>query len=216
MISVDLKKRVYTSISLVVLLFIVFNFKIIQIFTLIIIGIFSIVEFLNIIKKLKLNKFLSLLFNIFFITYIFIFCFLFSYLSNFYELYIITFIIIFGCIASDVGGFVFGKVLKGPKLTNISPKKTIAGAFGSLICTCTLMPILIYFFFQNFNYLVILISLITSASCQLGDLFFSYLKRKAKLKDTGNLLPGHGGILDRIDGIIISLPVSFIFIALFF
>ena len=109
-------------------------------------------------------------------------------------------------ILSDIGGLVFGKTFKGRKLTKISPNKTIAGSIGSFIFSLLLIP----FFSQEliiFNILsLITITLMISLISQLGDLFISYLKRKAKVKDTSDLLPGHGGFLDRLDGIIFSIP----------
>ena len=109
-------------------------------------------------------------------------------------------------ILSDIGGLVFGKTFKGRKLTKISPNKTISGSIGSFIFSLLLIP----FFFQElikFNILsLITITLMISLISQLGDLFISYLKRKAKVKDTSDLLPGHGGFLDRLDGIIFSIP----------
>ena len=113
-----------------------------------------------------------------------------------------------GCIASDIGGFIFGKFFKGPKLTKISPKKTISGAAGSVILTCIIIPASIFYFTHKISFEIFIISIITSISCQIGDLFFSYLKRKAKIKDTSNLLPGHGGILDRVDGILFGTPIG--------
>tara|TARA_B100002019_G_C21061597_1_gene494360 strand:- start:360 stop:728 length:369 start_codon:yes stop_codon:yes gene_type:complete len=120
-----------------------------------------------------------------------------------------------GCIASDIGGYVVGKNVKGPKLTRISPKKTISGALGSIIFTIITISILVNYVFDKFNFQVLIISIITSLACQIGDLFFSYLKRKAKIKDFSNYLPGHGGILDRIDGIYFGIPagiITFIFL----
>ena len=114
-----------------------------------------------------------------------------------------------GCVASDVGGFVFGQWLKGPKITKISPNKTYAGAFGSILFTSLVISIFFIIFIGKFNYSVLILSIITSLGCQIGDLFFSYLKRKAKIKDTGNILPGHGGILDRVDGILLGIPSGF-------
>ena len=124
------------------------------------------------------------------------------------------YILLFGCVASDIGGFVFGKLFKGPKLTRISPKKTYAGSIGSLIFTVLTMSSLFFYLLKSLSYQFIIISLITSIFCQLGDLLFSYLKRKAKLKDTGKFLPGHGGILDRIDGILFGIPIGFFSIIL--
>jgi len=116
------------------------------------------------------------------------------------------------CIFSDIGGFVFGKIFKGKKLTKISPNKTISGSIGSFILSLFLVP---FFFFYSKNVSLvdlIVISITVSFFCQLGDLFISYLKRKAKVKDTGDILPGHGGILDRIDGILFAVPVGLLMI----
>ena len=129
---------------------------------------------------------------------------------NFVQLKILVFILLFGCVASDIGGFIFGKILKGPKLTKISPNKTYSGAIGSIVFTYSTISILIYLININHSYKIFIISLVTSVTCQIGDLFFSYLKRKAKIKDSGNILPGHGGILDRIDGILLAVPVGLI------
>ena len=118
--------------------------------------------------------------------------------------------LIFGCISSDIGGYVFGNIFKGPKLTKISPNKTYAGALGSIICTCMTVLLLIYLLTNNFSYVFLITSIFTSLGCQVGDLFFSFLKRKAMIKDTGNILPGHGGILDRLDGILFGVPIGFL------
>ena len=115
-----------------------------------------------------------------------------------------------GCVASDIGGFIFGKLFKGPKITKISPNKTYAGSIGSILSTTLIVSFLFMFYLQNFNYKIILIAITTSIFCQLGDLFFSYLKRKAKLKDTGKFFPGHGGVLDRLDGIFLGIPFGFL------
>tara|TARA_B100000989_G_scaffold297260_1_gene282523 strand:- start:1043 stop:1438 length:396 start_codon:yes stop_codon:yes gene_type:complete len=113
------------------------------------------------------------------------------------------------CVNSDLGGYIFGKIFRGKKLAKISPNKTISGSIGSFICSLFAIPIFINdLSFINLN-LLFLITLIISFISQLGDLFVSYLKRLAKVKDTGNILPGHGGILDRIDGIIFAVPIGF-------
>tara|TARA_B100001057_G_scaffold306524_1_gene306657 strand:- start:530 stop:958 length:429 start_codon:yes stop_codon:yes gene_type:complete len=115
------------------------------------------------------------------------------------------------CICSDVGGFIFGKTFKGKKLTKISPNKTISGSLGSFILPLILVPIFFYLFLEKFDFFQLLtLTILVSLICQLGDLFISFLKRKANVKDTGDLLPGHGGILDRIDGIIFALPFGLI------
>tara|TARA_B100000989_G_scaffold294495_1_gene273722 strand:+ start:607 stop:1254 length:648 start_codon:yes stop_codon:yes gene_type:complete len=210
----NLKYRIYTSIVLLSSLLFIFNFNFVLIYSLIILGVLSILEFLEISRKIYLNKAILYLINIFFIIYIFTFCFMFFFFSNFAGLKIMLYILLFGCIASDIGGFVFGRLLKGPKLTKISPKKTYAGSIGSLIFTVLIMSLLFFYLLKSLSYQLIIISFITSIFCQLGDLFFSYLKRKAKLKDTGQFLPGHGGILDRIDGILLGIPIGFLSIIL--
>ena len=121
------------------------------------------------------------------------------------------------CIFSDIGGFVFGKTFGGKKLTKISPNKTISGSCGSFIFS--VLPFFIfYIFYKNTDYLLynnilfnISSCLYLSLVCQLGDLFISYFKRLAKVKDTGRILPGHGGLLDRIDGIVFALPSYLLF-----
>ena len=111
-------------------------------------------------------------------------------------------------IMTDIGGIIFGKIFKGKKLTKISPNKTISGSIGSLIFSLLLIP----FFYNdlvNENLLALfMITILTSIISQLGDLFISILKRKAQVKDTSDLLPGHGGVLDRIDGLIFAIPVG--------
>ena len=207
----DLKKRILTSITLLLLLFFAFMNNYVLGYVLIIIALFSILEFLGmtmiILKKYKMRKFFV---NSIFIFYIFYFCAVFLTLSFSLSLKILIFIILLTCVASDIGGFAVGKFFKGPRLTKISPKKTISGAIGSLIFSATFATLLIYYLTKNFEPYVIIIGLVTSLSCQAGDLFFSFLKRKSLLKDTGNFLPGHGGILDRIDGMLIGIPLGFL------
>ena len=117
------------------------------------------------------------------------------------------------CVMTDLGGYIFGKFFQGKKLTNISPNKTYSGLIGSYILSNI---VFIYFFFKfNFSYSFFILTFIICSISQVGDLFISYLKRKAKVKDTGTLLPGHGGILDRIDGIIFALPIGINLIFLF-
>ena len=132
-----------------------------------------------------------------------------DYLNDFY--YFLFVIII--CISTDVGGYVFGKLFKGPKLTKISPNKTYAGMIGSFflsIISAYLFKVYVFeiVLFREF-YLLLLILFISSMS-QAGDLIISYFKRLSKVKNTGNLIPGHGGLLDRVDGIIFAIPASYI------
>ena len=120
------------------------------------------------------------------------------------------FIFLLGCIASDIGGFIIGKIFKGPKLTKISPNKTYSGAAGSILFTSVFIYSSFIIFTNKVNFTILILSIIISISCQIGDLFFSFLKRKARVKDTGNVLPGHGGILDRVDGILLGVPFGFL------
>jgi len=207
----NLKKRVLTSVLLFLLLFLSFINNYVLGYILIVTALFSILEFFGmtkiILKKYRIRKFFI---NSIFLFYIFYFCSAFLNFSSSLYLKILIFVILLTCVASDIGGFVFGKIFKGPKLTKISPKKTISGAIGSLIFSATSAPLLIYYLTKDFEPYVIIIGIVTSISCQTGDLFFSFLKRKASLKDTGNFLPGHGGILDRVDGILLGIPLGFL------
>ena len=207
----DLKKRILTSTILFLILFFSFINNYILGYVLIVVAIFSILEFLGmttiILKKQRIKKFFI---NSIFIFYIFYFSIAFLTLSSSLYLKILIFVILLTCVASDIGGFVFGKFFRGPRLTKISPRKTISGALGSLMLSSVSAPLLIYYLTKNFEPYVIIIGLITSVSCQAGDLFFSFLKRKSSLKDTGNFLPGHGGILDRIDGMLLGIPLGFL------
>jgi phosphatidate cytidylyltransferase len=117
-------------------------------------------------------------------------------------------------IASDIGGLTFGKLFKGKKLSKISPKKTISGSIGSFVFSLLLIPIFVNLI-NHETLSLLVITLLISFTTQLGDLFISFLKRKAKVKDTSDLLPGHGGILDRIDGIIFALPIGYLFLNYF-
>ena len=210
MISKNLKKRIITSLFLLSLFILIFVFNEILIFSLIIFGVISIVEYIDITRKI-FNHFLALIIsNLIFVIYVFIFCIAAVFFSNILYLKIIFFSLFLSCITSDIGGYVFGKTFKGPKLTKISPNKTVSGSIGSLILSCLTFSISIYFFTNSFNYITLLIGIITSIGCQMGDLFFSFLKRKAKIKDTGNFFPGHGGVLDRLDGIFLGIPLGFL------
>ena len=121
---------------------------------------------------------------------------------------LVFFIILSITISTDVGGFVFGKIFKGKKFSKISPKKTYSGIIGSYIISF----IVTYFLFKNYLELtdLIIFILIISTSSQIGDLLISSLKRNANIKDTGNILPGHGGLLDRFDGLILAIPIGLI------
>ena len=121
------------------------------------------------------------------------------------------FFVIIVCIFTDIGGYIFGKIFKGPKLTKISPKKTYAGMIGgyflSLICLTIISN---YINYTNIPIQFFILTLIISTVSQIGDIIISYFKRLSKIKDTGKIIPGHGGLLDRIDGMIFTFPVVYL------
>ena len=216
MIEKNLKKRIFTSIALLLLTSLLFLSEFVLIYTLIVLGVLSIMEFTNLINKIIKEPKLIFFSNIFFIIYIFLFSFFFFYFSNIFQLKILLFLILLACIASDVGGFIVGKTIKGPKLSKLSPNKTISGSFGSLVFASIFFSLGFFYLTNTINFKIILVGLLTSVFCQLGDLFFSFLKRKGNIKDTGNFFPGHGGVLDRLDGILFGIPFGFIFLILLF
>ena len=213
MTSKDLSKRLITSIFLIFLLGLSFSYSYILIISLILVSFISWIEFQGLIarifrkKNFKINFFkistngLSLIYLTIFSAIIF------SGISqdNFKMSMLYLFSI---CICSDVGGLLFGKIFKGKKLTKISPNKTISGSIGSFLLSLCLVPIFHFLLVDQFSNLLnlIVLAILVSFFCQLGDLFISFLKRKAKVKDTGDILPGHGGLLDRIDGMILAMP----------
>ena len=126
-------------------------------------------------------------------------------------------LIILICVSTDIGGYTFGKIFKGPKLTKISPNKTYAGVLGGYVFSFSIVFYFLYFelFFKFslealFKIEGILFIFAVSSISQLGDIIVSYFKRQSKKKDTGNLIPGHGGILDRIDGMIFAFPIIYL------
>ena len=214
--STDFKKRIITSFCLLLLLYLILSYDKILVYTLIVLGVLSTIEFNSLIKKIKINNFYLFIINLSFIFFVLAFCSTFLIFFNFIQLKIIIFSLLICCVGSDIGGFIFGKIIKGPKLTKISPKKTISGAIGSLIFSCLFFSLSIFYFTNNINFEIFLVAIITSIACQIGDLFFSFLKRNAKVKDTGNTFPGHGGVLDRLDGIFLGIPIGFLALKLFY
>ncbi len=206
----NLNKRILTSIALLILLFLMFLSKKILISAFLLFGVLSILEFFSITDKIFKNIFNKFSANIIFIFYVFIFCIFFIFTSNYFESKITLYSLILCCVGSDLGGYVIGKIFKGPKLTKISPSKTVSGSIGSLLFGLFFFSIIFFFFTNQFNYQIFVIGIVTSISCQLGDLFFSYIKRKASIKDAGKFLPGHGGVLDRLDGIFFGVPLGFL------
>ena len=216
MISRNLLNRITTSLLLFLVLILIFYSKLLLVYTLIILGVFSILEFIHLIQKIFKNRLKIFFISFMFILFVFCFTFLFFFFSNFLQLKTILFIILLSCIASDIGGFIFGKLIGGPKLTKISPNKTISGFVGSIVLTIFFFTSILIYLISDFNYKYILIAIVISITCQTGDLFFSFLKRKARIKDTGKILPGHGGVLDRLDGIFIGTTLGFLFFTLIF
>ena len=213
--SKNLSNRLLTSFVLISLLALSFNYSYILIISLILVSLISWIEFQGLISKILKKK--SIKINFYKITinglsliYLTMFsAIIFSGISqdNFKMSMLYLFFI---CICSDVGGLLFGKIFKGKKLTKISPNKTISGSVGSFILSLCLVPLFYFLLIDQFSNLLdlILLAILVSFLCQLGDLFISFLKRKAKVKDTGDILPGHGGLLDRIDGMILAIPLG--------
>jgi phosphatidate cytidylyltransferase len=212
--SSNFKKRILTSIFLLSLLTGMFFYSYIMIISLIIIAIISWIEFYALISKIiKKNILKDRLFRFFYKTLSLFYLSGLVYLifvieSEYSSLKIYLLYSVLVAILSDIGGLVFGRIFKGKKLTKISPNKTISGSIGSFIFSILLIP----FFFKGqieHNILnMLVITIFISLTSQLGDLFISFLKRKAQVKDTSDLLPGHGGVLDRIDGIIFAIPLG--------
>jgi phosphatidate cytidylyltransferase len=210
MTSKNLSKRIITSIPLIFLLTLSFYYFYILIITLIFVTLISWIEFNGLISKI-FKIYLNIVFiNLLSLIYLLIFSFFVTYgiLQDNFKLNMIY--LFLTCIFSDVGGMIFGKIFKGKKLTKISPNKTVSGSIGSFLMSLLLVPLFYFLFNEKFLNLfdLILISVFTSFFCQLGDLFISFLKRKAKVKDTGNILPGHGGLLDRLDGMLLAIPIG--------
>jgi len=213
----ELKKRIVTSIVLLViaLLCITINKEFFYISS-VMIGIICFIEWykINLKSSAKRRPIVSFLVIISGFIYLFVilqFSMFFMRGDSFEDIIFFIFVLLI-CIFSDVGGYVIGKTIGGKKLTSISPNKTISGSFGSFIFS--VLPLFL-FSYQNFIFLDfdlslknIFFCLIISLSCQLGDLIISYFKRLSSVKDSGIILPGHGGLLDRIDGIIFAIPVA--------
>ena len=215
----ELKKRTLSSIIILpIAVWLIIQGSILFILFLFFLLLLTSYEWLKMSKNIN-TKMLGIIFLLF--------SFYFSYLlrtENGFEFFLFVILI---SILTDIGGYIFGKTFKGPKLTKISPKKTYAGVIGSFILSVsgglifyeyiTAVKQIIIVTFINFepygiglNLFILLLIMIISIISQLGDLTISYFKRVAKIKDTGKILPGHGGFLDRIDGIIFSVPAIYL------
>ena len=219
MITKELQKRILSSIILIpIAIYFIFQETLFFVFFLSILFIASTYEWINMNK----NNFLKI-FGVFYLFFAFISAYL---LREQFSIGLFVLILVI-CIFTDLGGYIFGKILKGPKLVKISPKKTYAGAIGGFILS--VVAALVYSKYTTYgsstylnlsiwtglvlNKIYFLFILIMSFISQVGDLIISYFKRLAKVKDTGNLLPGHGGLLDRLDGIILVTPISYLLLS---
>jgi phosphatidate cytidylyltransferase len=230
MMSQNLLQRLITSIILLsLLIFINFSHQYIFLLSILIIGLIVCLEANNLYSNLLATSnskkvFFTNRLNIkFIILNIVTFCYIFFIFCNLtYEIYksegpLFFLYVISICFFTDIGGYVFGKIIGGKKLSKISPNKTISGTVGSFIFS--IIPLIVVLNFNDldleFNLINIVFCFLISVISQLGDLFISFIKRKAKIKDTGKLLPGHGGVLDRLDGIIFAIPFSYFLLKLF-
>ena len=215
--SKEFNLRFLTSITLIITLIFMLKYSVVLISTLFLVFVISWLEFNNILeniykKKTNFNfknlfKFLVFIYLLFFMKII-----IDEFLQNQPNVSWNLVFVIFVCILSDIGGYIFGKFFKGKKLTKISPNKTYSGMIGSFILSIIFCLVYSYTIsFVDFK-TIIFLTIIISFFCQIGDLFISFLKRKAKIKDTGNILPGHGGILDRIYEILLAFTLSIILI----
>ena len=208
MIKEEIIKRILSSIILLptVLFFIIkgsflFNFFIFICFLI------TTYEWLKLSKNNLLKLFGTIFIAISFYT-------IFNIRNEFDRDYFHLLLVVIICVSTDIGGYVFGNIFKGPKLTKISPKKTYSGVIGSFLLSLIFTNLFLEFSsnVQNFEFTkeMFLFILLVSFVSQIGDLIISYFKRKSKMKDTGTIIPGHGGILDRIDGVIFALPFSYV------
>jgi len=208
-----INKRILTSIALLLLIYLCLKSTYILMITLFVISFFSINEFNQIYKNIFKKKiFFKFIITIFSILYVLLFSLVvwFNLTSTEYVQILSLIFLLLICILTDIGGFIFGKIIGGKRLTKISPNKTYSGMLGSFIFSL-FFGYLFYYTQKNiltFDLNIFIIILIVSLTSQLGDLMISFLKRKANIKDTGYLLPGHGGVLDRMDGILLAIPIG--------
>tara|TARA_Y100000591_G_scaffold256262_1_gene228223 strand:- start:22 stop:666 length:645 start_codon:yes stop_codon:yes gene_type:complete len=204
----ELVKRIISSFILIpVSLYFIIKGSILFNFFLIIIFLVSVFEWLKMYNKITIKILGSLFLVLSFLS-------IFNIRNNIDGGLVYIYFILLICISTDIGGFTFGKFFKGPKFTSISPNKTYSGILGSYVLTIMFSTFFINYFEAYFsNKKIILIYffvILISSISQLGDLIISYFKRRSKIKDTGTIIPGHGGILDRIDGMIFAFPFSYI------
>ena len=207
MINIELTKRILSSLILIpIALFFILEGSFLFIFFLLICFLITAYEWHMMSRK---KSYYLLGFFFLFISFYSAYEIRMSMVGN-YEYFLI---ILFICISTDIGGYIFGKIFKGPKLTKISPKKTYSGVIGGYLLSIIILNLLLssnHFLtkpIQISSDIFIFILFISTVS-QLGDITISYFKRLSKMKDTGKIIPGHGGLLDRIDGMIFAYPFS--------
>ena len=201
----NFKKRFVVSLLAFPLIYILLYQKLLFNLLILIVFLFCLYEWNKIFKKKNPIFFLGLL-----ILLVFLFSLIRIYNFEDFNLKFLWLILITWL--TDIGGYIFGKLFGGPKLVKISPNKTWAGAFGSLILSQ--LAFLIFFLDNSykFNIAIIFIQIFLSIVGQIGDILMSYIKRKNNKKDTSNFIPGHGGFLDRVDGLIWIIIIGNIFI----
>tara|TARA_A100001234_G_scaffold139439_1_gene122399 strand:- start:412 stop:1059 length:648 start_codon:yes stop_codon:yes gene_type:complete len=204
----ELLKRSFTSIILlIVFFFCLFKSQTTWLYLLIFFTVICFYEFYNLLRKIFKINLIFILYISLIALYLYYFQLSLTKIRTEYNENIIL-ILLSVCIFSDIGGYIVGKSIGGPKLTTISPNKTISGAIGSILLAIigTFSVNILLDVLDQRKIITYVWIIAMSIFCQIGDLFISFLKRKAKVKDTGNILPGHGGILDRVDGLIIAVP----------
>ena len=201
----NFKKRFVVSLFAFPLIYILLYQKLLFNLLILIVFLFCLYEWNKIFKKKNPIFFLGLL-----ILLVFLFSLIRIYNIEDFNLKFLWLILITWL--TDIGGYIFGKLFGGPKLVKISPNKTWAGALGSLILSQ--LAFLIFFLDNSykFNVAIIFIQIFLSIVGQIGDILMSYIKRKNNKKDTSNFIPGHGGFLDRVDGLIWIIIIGNIFI----
>ena len=207
----EINKRIISSIFMFLILIASIYNAIILTLALLIILFEIYYEFFNLLKKIftssKIKLYLASLFVLIYVTSVILLTWQIAINYN-YNNSLYLFIIITICVFSDIGGYIFGKTFKGKKLTSISPNKTYSGLIGAYL----LSYVMVYFLYNSYLTLsfIAIYTFIISSISQIGDIFISFLKRKSRIKDTGILIPGHGGLLDRLDGIIFAIPFGVI------
>tara|TARA_B100000900_G_scaffold377436_1_gene360877 strand:+ start:50 stop:700 length:651 start_codon:yes stop_codon:yes gene_type:complete len=208
MIKNELSKRIYSSLILIpIVLYVIIKGSILFNFFISICFIITAYEWLQMSKQ-NIQKIFGLSFLI--ISFYTIFLIRNDFDQDYFHILLIAII----CISTDTGGYIFGKLLKGPRLTKLSPNKTYSGVIGSFllatIITILFFELTLIIFNFRFELETFIFVLAVSSVSQIGDIIISYFKRISKIKDTGNIIPGHGGILDRIDGMIFAYPFSYL------